>query len=194
MDCHSLIIIILLRRVWPFILKKLNSLYIPIKYIFCKPWLKIAQQFWRRSKNCKSLWTIGQTKDCLVFYAISAKLQPLNNSYRQWTTGDQKSSFELSAQVRKNISPLPKSILLKFQKVKLTSAMISGTFPAATASGLMRQTVTSFLPSENEWLNKKIKTLFPFKYCKLLVNNVDYQMSKIHRNLLTQISFRNGNI
>ena len=96
-------------------------------------------------------------------------------------------TFSLGEQ---NISCLPKSILLKFQKVKLTSAMISGTFPAATASGLMRQTVTSFLPSENEWLNKKIKK----HYCKLWVNNVDYQMSKIHRNLLTQISFRNGDI
>ena len=95
--------------------------------------------------------------NCFVFYAVSVIFQPLNNSYRQWTTGDQKSSFELSAQVNKNISRLPKSILLKFQKVKLTSAMMSGTLPAATASGLMRQTVTSFLPSENEWFNKKIK-------------------------------------
>lgn len=36
--------------------------------------------------------------------------------------------------------------------------MISGTFPAATASGLMRQTVISFFPSESSE-KKKYKLL-----------------------------------
>lgn len=39
--------------------------------------------------------------------------------------------------------------------------MISGTFPAATASGLMRQTVISFFPSESSE-KKKIQIIIAF--------------------------------
>jgi hypothetical protein len=41
----------------------------------CLPWLRLAQRFWRRSRKCKSL------------------------TDRRRSTGDQKSSLELSAQV-----------------------------------------------------------------------------------------------
>jgi hypothetical protein len=44
-------------------------------------WLKLVQWFWRRSRKCKSLQTDGWTGG-------------------RRTTGDQKSSLELSAQVR----------------------------------------------------------------------------------------------
>jgi hypothetical protein len=48
----------------------------PPKNDLCQVCLKLAQWFWRRSRNCKSLQTDGRR-----------------------TTGDQNSSLELSAQV-----------------------------------------------------------------------------------------------
>jgi hypothetical protein len=57
--------------------KKLNS---PPKDDLCQVWLKLAQWFWRRSRKCKSLQTDRQTDG-------------------RRTTGDQKSSLELSAHV-----------------------------------------------------------------------------------------------
>jgi hypothetical protein len=66
-----------LERGFPFSLNKLDS---PSpKDDLCQVWLKLVQWFWRRSRKCKR-FTDGQTDG-------------------RRTTGDQKSSLELSAQV-----------------------------------------------------------------------------------------------
>jgi hypothetical protein len=61
----------------PLYLKNLESP--PPKDDLCQVWSKLAQWFWRRSRKCKSLQTDGQMDG---------------------QTDDQKSSLELSAQVR----------------------------------------------------------------------------------------------
>jgi hypothetical protein len=59
----------------------LNNLEFPSpKDDLCQVLLKLAQWFWKRSRKCKSLQTDGRTDG-------------------RRTTGDQKSSLELSAQV-----------------------------------------------------------------------------------------------
>jgi hypothetical protein len=65
-----------------FLLNKLES---PLsKDDLCQVWLKLAQWFWRKSWKCKSLQTDRQTD---------------GQTERRRTTGDQKSSLELSAKV-----------------------------------------------------------------------------------------------
>jgi hypothetical protein len=69
-------------RGYPLPLNKLESPW--PKDDLCQVWLKLVQWFWRRSWKCKSLqtdrWMDGRTDG-------------------RRTMGDQKSSFELSAQV-----------------------------------------------------------------------------------------------
>ena len=63
----------------------LNKLEPPSsKDALCQVWLKLAQWFWKEDENAKSLQTDVQTD---------------GQTDRRRTTGDQKNSLELSAQV-----------------------------------------------------------------------------------------------
>ena len=75
-----------LERDYPLHLNKLES---PLpKDDLCQVWLKLVQRFRRRSRKCKSLQTDRQTAR-----------QTDGQTDGRRTTGDQKSSLELSAQV-----------------------------------------------------------------------------------------------
>jgi hypothetical protein len=60
-----------------------NSVSYSPKDDLCQLWLELDQQFWRRSQKCKSL--------------TDRQMDRLQSSDGQQTTGNQKSSFELSA-------------------------------------------------------------------------------------------------
>ena len=69
----------------PFHLNNLESP--PPKNDLCQVWLKLAQWFWRRSRKCKR------------FTDRRTDRQTNRQTDGRWTTGDQNSSLELSAQV-----------------------------------------------------------------------------------------------
>jgi hypothetical protein len=67
----------------------LNNLESPTpKNDLCQVWLKLAQWFRRRSRKCKSLQADGRTD---------------GRTGGRWTTGDQKSSIELSIRWAKKL-------------------------------------------------------------------------------------------
>lgn len=66
--------------------------------------------------------------------------------------------------------------------------MISGTFPAATASGLMRQTVISFFPSESS--EKKNTNYYCFYY---FTADIRIGRKKSVKQLLIKATFKSLN-